>query len=102
MLRIHALHLPIQARTTHAHTRVRTHTWAAIYAAALWEQLRVQCHAQGHLSRGNEGGESAVHSLCRDCPPKIPAGPRLELDYESDSLPLGHNFTSMVAWENGC
>ncbi len=32
--------------------------------------------AQGHLSRGIEGGESAVHSLPR---PTIPAGPRLEL-----------------------
>ncbi len=56
---------------TCAHTHTHTHTWAAIYAAALWKQLRVQCHAQGHLSRGNEGGESAVHSLRRDCPPKI-------------------------------
>ncbi len=30
--------------------------------------------AQGHLSRGVEGGESAVYSL----PPPIPARPRLE------------------------
>ncbi len=40
---------------------------------------------KGHLSRGIEGGESAVHSLP---PPTIPAGPRLELatlGYESDS-----------------
>ncbi len=37
--------------------------WAAIYAAAPGEQLGVQCLAQGHLSRGIEGGESAVHSL---------------------------------------
>ncbi len=47
------------------HTAVNTHPeqWAAIYAAAPGEQLGVQCLAQGHLSRGIEGGESAVHSL---------------------------------------
>ncbi len=57
---------------------VNTHPeqWAVIYAAVLGEQLGVQCLAQGsHLSRGIEGGESAVHSLP---PPTIPAGPRLE------------------------
>ncbi len=37
--------------------------WAAIYAAALREQLGVRCLAQGHLSRGIEGEESTVHSL---------------------------------------
>ncbi len=67
----------------HTHT-VNTHTpwththpeqWAAIYAAAPGEQLGVRCLAQGHLSRGIEGGESAVHSLP---PPTIPAGPRFE------------------------
>ncbi len=67
----------------HTHSSEHTHTvnthpeqWAAIYAAAPREQLGVQCLAQGHLSRGIEGGESAVHSLP---PPTIPAGPRLEL-----------------------
>ncbi len=35
-----------------------------------------RCLAQGHLSRGIEGGESAAHSLP---PPTIPAGLRLEL-----------------------
>ncbi len=62
---------------THTHT-VNTHPeqWAAIYAVAPGEQLGVQCLAQGHLSRGIEGGESAVHSLP---PPTIPAGPRLKL-----------------------
>ena len=50
--------------------------WAAIYAAAPGEQLGVRCFAQGYLSRGIEGGESAVHSLP---PPTIPACPRLEL-----------------------
>ncbi len=62
---------------THTHT-VNTHPeqWAAIYAAAPGEQLGVRCLAQGQLSRGIEGGESAGHSLP---PPTIPAGPGLEL-----------------------
>ncbi len=61
---------------THTHT-VNTHPeqWAAIYAAAPEEQLGVRRFDQEHLSRGIEGGESAVHSLP---PPTIPAGPRLE------------------------
>ncbi len=65
-------------RHSSEHTRtVNTHPeqWAAIYAAATGEQLEVRCLAQGHLSRGIEGGESAVHSLP---PHAIPAGPRLE------------------------
>ncbi len=72
---------PIQSahtqQWTHTHT-VNTHPeqWAAIYAAAPGEQLGVRCLAQGHLSRGIEGGESAVHSLP---PPTIPVSPRLEL-----------------------
>ncbi len=58
---------PSKVRThssEHTHT-VNTHPeqWAAIYAAAPGEQLGVRCLAQGHLSRGIEGGESAVHSL---------------------------------------
>ncbi len=74
-----ALHLS-HPKCTHSseHTHTHTHTvnthpeqWAAIYAAAPGEQLGVQCLAQGHLSRGIEGGESAVHSLP---PPTIPAG----------------------------
>ncbi len=62
---------------THTHT-ANTHLeqWAAIYAAAPGEQLRVRCLAQGHLSRGIEGEESAGPSLP---PPTIPAGTRLEL-----------------------
>ncbi len=44
---------------------MKTHPeqWAAIYAVAPGEQLGVQCLAQGHLSRGIEGGESAGYSL---------------------------------------
>ncbi len=54
----------------HTHSSEHTHTvnthleqWAAIYAAAPGEQLRARCLAQGHLSRGIEGGESAAQSL---------------------------------------
>ncbi len=50
--------------------------WAAIYAAVPEEQLGVRCLAQGHFSRGIEGGGSAGHSLPA---PTIPAGPRLKL-----------------------
>ncbi len=58
------------------HTRCEnTHPeqWAAI-APAPGEQLGVRCLAQGHLSHGIEGGESAVHS---QSPPSIPAGPEI-------------------------
>ncbi len=61
------------------------------------EQLGVRCLSQGHLSRGIEGGESAVHSLP---PPTIPSGSRdsnlQPFDYESNSLPLGHYFPVLV------
>ncbi len=62
--------------------------WAAIYAAAPGEQLGVRCLAQGNLSRGIEGEESAGYSLphqqflpARDSNPQ-------PLDYESDSLTI--------------
>ncbi len=63
VLGICALHLS-HPKCTHTHI-VNTHPeqWAAIYAAVPGEQLGVRCLAQGHLSRGIEGGESAVHSL---------------------------------------
>ncbi len=71
ILGICALHLSHPKCT---HTAVNTHPeqWAAIYAAAPGEQLGVRCLAQGHLSRGIEGGESAGRLLP---PPTIPAGP---------------------------
>ncbi len=47
-----------------------------IYATAPGEQLGVRCLAQGHLSCGIEGGESAGYSLPS---PTIPADLRLEL-----------------------
>ncbi len=64
------------AVNTHTHT-VNTHPeqWAAFYAAAPGEQLGVRCLAQRHLSRGIEGGESAVHSLPQ---PTIPTSLRPE------------------------
>ncbi len=76
---------------THTHT-VNTHPeqWAAIYAAAPGEQLWVRCLAQGHLSRGIEGGESAVHSLQFPHLQFLPArdSNSQPLDYESDSLTI--------------
>ncbi len=66
----------------HPHSSEHTHcehTPGAVgshfYVAAPREQLGVRCLAQGHLSRGIEGGESTVHSLPQ---PTISAGPRLE------------------------
>ncbi len=84
----------------HTHSSEHTYTvnthpeqWAAIYAAAPGEQLGVRCLAQGHLSRGIEGGESAVHSLP---PPTIPAGPETRTrnlwDTSPTLQPLGHDF----------
>ncbi len=69
----HTHHEHTHTPWTHTHT-MNTHPeqWAVIYVAAPGEQLGVQCLAQGHLSRGIEGGESAGHSLP---PPTIPAGP---------------------------
>ncbi len=45
------------------------------HVTAPGEQLGVRCLAQGYLSRGIEGGESAG---CHFPKPTIPAGPRLE------------------------
>ncbi len=80
ILGIRALHLTHPKCT---HTAVNTHTvnthpeqWPAIYAAAPGSSWGFRWLAQGHLSRGIEGEESAGHSLP---PPTIPAGPRLEL-----------------------
>ncbi len=62
----------INPSKVHTHSSEHTHThtvntqpeqWAAIYTAVPREQLGVRCLAQGHLSRGIEGGESIVHSL---------------------------------------
>ncbi len=55
-----------------------------IYAAVAGEQLGVRRLAQGHLSRGIEGGESAIHSLPT---PTIPTGPETRI----------HNLTIMSA-----
>ncbi len=69
-------HTAVSSEQTHTHTHthtVNTHPeqWAAS-AAVPGEQLGVRCLAQGHLSRGIEGGESAGHS---HPPSTIPAGP---------------------------
>ncbi len=62
------------------------------HVTAPGEQLGVRCLAQGHLSRGIEGGESAGYSLP---PPTIPAGPEIRthnLPLTSPTrYPLGHD-----------
>ncbi len=70
ILEIGALHLTHPSAHTHT---LNTHPeqWAAI-APTPGEQLGVWCLAQGHLSHGIEGRESAVHS---QSPPSIPARP---------------------------
>ncbi len=62
--------------------------WAVIYVAAPAEQLGVCCLAQGHLSCGIKGEESAVHSL-----PHRQFLPARDLNlqplgYESDTLTI--------------
>ncbi len=69
---------------THTHTAVNTHPeqWAAIYAAAPGEQLGFWCLAQGHFSRGIEGGESTVHlQFLPDKSNSLTIRPRLPLLY---------------------
>ncbi len=72
-----------------AHTQQWTHTlpeqWAAIHTAAVPGE---QYLAQGHLSRGIEGEESAVHSLPpRQFLPVRDLNPQ-PFDYASDSLTI--------------
>ncbi len=116
ILGICALHLTHSSAHTqqwevnkHTHTHnVNTHPeqWAA-NAAAPEEQLGVRCFAQGHLSRGIEGGESAGYSLP---PPTIPAGPETQThDLWVTSLtlyPLGHdcpkNALNLVCFVFSC
>ncbi len=90
ILEICALHLTHPKCT---HTAVNTHTpwthtrssgqpmlqWAA-NAAAPEEQLGVRCLAQGHLSRGIEGGREC----CTFTPPHL----QPPLGYKSDSLTI--------------
>ncbi len=77
---------------THTHTQQWTHTRSSgPYAATPGEQLLCSRASR----RDIESGESVVHSLP---PTTIPAGPRLELDYESDSLPLGHDFPQIYIY----
>ncbi len=56
---------------------MNTHPEQWAHVTAPGEQLGVQCLAQGHLSRGIEGGERERWLFTP--PPTIPAGPRLEL-----------------------
>ncbi len=81
-------------------TAVNTHSvnthpeqWAT-NAGASREQLGVRCLAQGsHLSHGIEGGERAlyIHSPHWQSLPDRDSNLQ-PFDYESDSLPLSHDF----------
>ncbi len=86
----------INPSKVHTHSSEHTHIvnthpeqWAAIYAAAPREQLGVRCLAQGHLSRGIEGGERAlyIHSPHLQFLPARDSNSQ-PLDYESDSLTI--------------
>ncbi len=87
ILWICALHLTYPSANTHT---MNTHPeqWATIYAAALGEQLGVRCLAQGHLSRGIEGGRERctftplIFNSCRS--------------WDSDSQPLGYKSDSLT------
>ncbi len=83
------------------HIAVNTHTvnshpeqWAAIYAAAHGEQLGVRCLAQGHLVVVLKV-ERVLYIHSPHPPPpwqSLPDRDSNSQTYESDSLPLGHDF----------
>ncbi len=56
-----------------------------MYTAAPGEQLGVRCLAQGHLSRGIEGGERALDIHQQFLP-----------DRDSNSRPLDYKFDSLT------
>ncbi len=77
------------------------------HVTAPGEELWVRCLAQGHLSRGIEGGESAGYSLPHQQSSSIPAGPEIwthNLWITSPTLlTLGHdtylnNVVIVVTW----
>ncbi len=77
----------------HTHT-VNTHPeqWAAIYAAAPGEELGVRGLAQGHLVMVLKVKRALyIHSPRRQSLPDRDTDSQ-PFDYESDSLPLGHDF----------
>ncbi len=83
--------LPIQV---HTHRAVNTPRAVGSHlCCGAREQLGVQCIAQGfHLSRGIEGGESAVHSLppCDNSCRSQHSNPQPRVT-SSTLYPLGHN-----------
>ncbi len=90
------------SKCTHTVVNMHLEQWAA-NAVAPGEQLGVRCLAQGSLlSRGIEGGESAVNSLP---PPTIPAGPEIwthDLRITSPTLyPLGHDYVILCLLAHG-
>ncbi len=72
---------------------VNTHLeqWAAIYAAVPKEQLGIWCLAQGHLVLVLKMERPLyIHSPHRVLPDRDSNSQ--PFDYESNSLPLGHDF----------
>ncbi len=86
------------------HTAVNTHPQqrAAVYAAAPGEQLRVRCLARGHLV--------VVLKVERVLDIHSPHQQSLQVrdlnsqpfDYESKSLPLGHDFPRVYTYKYIC
>ncbi len=94
ILGIRALPLSIQV---HTHSSEHTHThpeqWAAIYAVAPREPLGVRCLSQGHLVVVlRVEGALYIHSPHQQSLPDRDLNSQ-HFDYESDSLPLGHDST---------
>ncbi len=82
------------------HTYVNTHPeqWADIYATVPGELLGVWCLAQGHLVVVLKVERALyIHSPHRQSLPDRDSNLQ-PFDYESDSLPLGHDFPQPV-WE---
>ncbi len=90
ILGIYALHLthPSAQTLTHRLTHTHTHTHTRSSGQPMLQHPGLRCLAQGHLSRGIEGGESTGQP---PPPPTIPDGPKLEpaiLGFKSNSLSI--------------
>ncbi len=94
ILGIRALPLPIQVHTQQwTHTHTHPEQWAAIYAVAPGEQLGVRCLSQGHLVVVLRVERALyIHSPHRQSLPDRDSNSQ-PFNYESDSLPLGHDST---------
>ncbi len=77
------------------HTHTHTEQWAALYAAAPREQLGVWCLAQGHHVMVLKVERAlCIHSPHQQSLPDRDSNSQ-PFNYESDFLPLGHDFRMM-------